>query len=140
MRRREAIGALAAAGFVAKHTFAADSSARLKQGVTAGVFDPKLSFEEKCKLAAELGCKGFDLVKPEDWPVLKKYGLTPSMSPQNAGVTIADALNNKENHDRIEKTFRSISARRAGARTSSPSPVIDAACRMSRVRITAWRF
>jgi hydroxypyruvate isomerase len=45
-------------------------------------------------------------VRPEDWPVLKKYGLTPSMSPQNAGVTIADALNNKENHDRIENTFR----------------------------------
>ena len=106
MRRRDAIGALAAAGFVVNRTLAADSGGRLKQGVTAGVFDPKLSFEEKCRLAAELGCKGFDLVRPEDWPVLKKYGLTPSMSPQNAGVTIADALNNKENHDRIENTFR----------------------------------
>ena len=97
---------LAAVGVVSNRTFAAENSGRLKQGVTAGVFDPKLSFEEKCRLAAELGCKGFDLVQPQDWPVLKKYGLTPSMSPQNAGVTIANALNNKENHDSIEKTFR----------------------------------
>jgi hydroxypyruvate isomerase len=105
MRRREALVGLAAACFVPNRTFAAETG-RLKQGVTAGVFDPKLAFEEKCRLAAELGCKGFDLVQPQDWPVLKKYGLTPSMSPQNAGVTIANALNNKENHDSIEKTFR----------------------------------
>jgi hydroxypyruvate isomerase len=106
MRRRTAIGTIAAACFVSKRTSAAENIGRLKQGVTAGVFDPKLSFEEKCRLAAELGVAGFDLVPPQDWPILKKYGLIPSMSPQNAGVTIADALNNKENHDRIEKTFR----------------------------------
>ena len=57
-------------------------------------------------MAADLGCMGFDLVRPQDWPILKKYGLTPTMSPQNAGVSIPDGMNVKENHDQIEKTMR----------------------------------
>ena len=109
MRRRDLITVLSAACIVPNRTFAQSQGfkpAVFKQGVTQGVFDPRLSFEEKCRLAADLGIKGFDLIPPQDWPVLRKYGLTPSMSPQNAGVTIADALNVKENHDRIEKTMR----------------------------------
>jgi hydroxypyruvate isomerase len=76
-----------------------------QQGVTAGVFDPKLSFEDKCRMAAELGCKGFDLVQPEDWPTLKKYGLVSSMCPRN-GASIPDGLNNKENHAKTEAVMR----------------------------------
>ena len=30
-------------------------------------------------MAADLGCVGFDLVRAQDWPILKKYGLTPTM-------------------------------------------------------------
>jgi hydroxypyruvate isomerase len=105
MRRRNAIGVICAAALVPNRTFAQPSGG-FKQGVTAGVFDPKMSFEDKCRLAAKLGISGFDLVQPRDWPVLKKYGLIPSMSPQNAGVTIGDALNVRANHDRIEKTMR----------------------------------
>jgi hydroxypyruvate isomerase len=100
MRRRDI------AGTFAFQLVSSSKSARFQQGVTAGVFDPKLSFEEKCRMAAELGCRGFDLVQPRDWPMLKKYGLTPSMSPSNAGVTIPDGLNRKENHDRMEMTMR----------------------------------
>ncbi len=35
-----------------------------------------------------------------DWPLLKKYGLTPSMYPLGPGGTIQEALNRKENHDK----------------------------------------
>jgi hydroxypyruvate isomerase len=80
---------------------------RLKQGVTAGVFDPKLSLDDQCRLAADLGVVGFDLVAVKDWPVLKKYGLVPSMAPpQASGITIPDGLNRKENHARLEKGTR----------------------------------
>jgi hydroxypyruvate isomerase len=41
-----------------------------------------------------------------DWPTLKKYGLVPSMYPQGPGGSIPDALNRKENHERIEKSLR----------------------------------
>ncbi len=80
---------------------------RLKQCVTAGVFDPKMTLDEQCRLAAELGCVGFDLVQTRDWPTLKKYGLIPTMSsPQLSSITIPDGLNDRANHERLEKSTR----------------------------------
>ncbi|MCU1329419.1 MAG: Xylose isomerase domain protein barrel, partial [Bryobacterales bacterium] len=53
----------------------------MKQGVTRGVFGRGMALYVMCREAARLGCQGFDLIGPADWPVLKKYGLTPSMYP-----------------------------------------------------------
>jgi hydroxypyruvate isomerase len=75
-----------------------------KQGVTRGVFARGTSIEDCCKTAADLGIKGFDLIGPADWPTLKKYGLTPSMYQGSAG-SIANALNRKENHERLAGTL-----------------------------------
>jgi hydroxypyruvate isomerase len=58
--------------------------------------------EDCCREAARAGIKGFDLIGPQDWPTLKKYGLTPSMYPPGPGGTIQIALNRKENHERLE--------------------------------------
>src|SRR5882724_6680048 len=86
---------------------AAPSKGRLKQSVTAGVFRGRqMTLDDMCREAANLGISGFDLVRPEDWPSLKKYGLTPTMLPGPYGGTIPDALNRKENHERIEKGLR----------------------------------
>ena len=79
---------------------------RIKQGVTRGVFAREWSLDDCCREAARLGIKGFDLIGPADWPTLKKYGLVPSMYPPGPGGTIPDALNRKENHDRLEKSLR----------------------------------
>jgi hydroxypyruvate isomerase len=106
MRRRDFVTALAATG-LARAQQGAPRKGRLKQGVTAGVFDAKMPFEDQCRLAAELGCVGFDLVQLKDWPVLKKYGLTPTMAPPEAtGISIPDGLNRTENHDSLEKAMR----------------------------------
>jgi hydroxypyruvate isomerase len=59
-----------------------------------------------CREAARLGAKGFDLIGPADWMTLKKYGLVPTMYPAGAGGTIPDALNRRENHEKIEKSLR----------------------------------
>src|SRR5262249_21375754 len=105
MRRRDFLPSLAAAGSVA--AAAQESSApvqrkgRLKQCVTRGVFGRGMDFDETCKQAARLGCKGYDLIGPKDWPTLKKYGLIPTMYPPGPGGTIPDGLNRKENHERI---------------------------------------
>lgn len=77
---------------------------RLKQCVTGGVFGKGRTLEQNAEDAARMGAKGFDLVSQKDWPILKKYGLIPSMVPGYGG-TIPDALNRKENHDRIEKSM-----------------------------------
>ncbi|MBZ5606195.1 MAG: TIM barrel protein [Acidobacteriia bacterium] len=105
MRRREFVAALAAAS-TAMAQEKVERKGRLKQCVTRGVFARDMPFEETCRIAARLGCKGYDLVEPADWPTLKKYGLLSTMYPAGAGGTITDALNRKENHDRIEKSIR----------------------------------
>jgi hydroxypyruvate isomerase len=103
MKRRTFLAALPAAA--AAQSTPIQRKGRLKQCVTRAVFDKSMSFEETCRIAAQMGCKGYDLVGPDDWPTLKKYGLIPTMVP-GAGGTIPDALNRKENHDRIEKLMR----------------------------------
>ncbi len=53
---------------------------RLKQGLCLSVFSgTKLDMDGKCREAARLGAYGIDLVGPSDFPVLKKYGLVPTM-------------------------------------------------------------
>ena len=107
MRRRDFLPALAAPVALAQSPAVPSlpRKGRLKQGVTRGVFAREMSLEDCCREAARLGVRGFDLIGPADWPTLKKYGLTPSMD-QGPGGTIPDALNRRENHERIEKSLR----------------------------------
>ena len=116
MERREFLGALTAPLIVAgtssgqapapAQTPAASPVApprkgRLKQGVTNGVFGRGAVFEDNCREAARLGIVGYDLIGPDRWPILKKYGLVPSMYPGGPGGGIPEALNRTENHDRL---------------------------------------
>src|SRR5216117_827917 len=121
MQRREFLGAVTAS-LVASATAVPSGQAapaaqatpppppprkgRIKQGVTRGVFGRGAVLDDACRQAARLGIKGFDLIGPADWPTLKKYGLVPSMYPPGPGGTIPEALNRKENHERIEKSLR----------------------------------
>jgi len=109
MTRRTFLPALAAPALLNAHDSAKSttkSKGRLKQGVTAGVFKGKqMSMDDMCRAAANLGIYGFDLVKPADWPILKTYGLVPTMLPPPNGGTIPDGINQIENHDRIEKSL-----------------------------------
>jgi hydroxypyruvate isomerase len=109
MYRRQFLSSLAGAAvaFAQKPpALPAVRKGRLKQAVTRGVFSRSMPFEDMCREAARLGVKGFDLIGPADWPVLKKYGLVPTMYPPGPGGTIPDALNRRENHDKIEKSLR----------------------------------
>jgi hydroxypyruvate isomerase len=64
-----------------------------------------MAFEDTCREAARAGCYGYDLIGPKDWPMLKKYGLIPTMYPPGPGGTIPDALNRTENHATLEKSM-----------------------------------
>src|SRR5271154_3584782 len=102
MRRRDFVTAIAALPAAAQTTSPITRKGRLKQCVTRGVFARTMSFEDTCREAARLGCKGYDLIGPADWPTLKKYGLQPTMYPPGPGGTIPDALNRVENHAALE--------------------------------------
>jgi len=64
-----------------------------------------MTLEDMCRESARLGIYGFDLIGPPDWPTLKKYGLVPTMLPTPYGGTIKDGIDEKANHDRIEKSM-----------------------------------
>src|SRR5579864_9209945 len=100
-----AVAAGATVAAAAQENAPVERKGRLKQCVTMGVFGRGKTIEENAREAAHAGCKGFDLIGPKDWPVLKKYGLIPTMVP-GFGGTIPDALNRKENHERIEALMR----------------------------------
>jgi len=83
MHRRDFLFTLAAATTVSAQTPSTAPVKRkgqLKQAVTRGVFGRNMPLEDACREAARLGCKGFDLIGPADWPVLRKYGLVPTIS------------------------------------------------------------
>jgi hydroxypyruvate isomerase len=77
---------------------------RLKQGVCGGVFGRGMSFEDQCKNAARLGVQVIDLVEPDRWATIEKYGLKPNMIP--GGGRLQDGLNEEANHASIEKAFQ----------------------------------
>ncbi len=105
MQRRDFVTALAAVPALSSIVAAPqEPKGRLKQCVTQGVFGRGSNFEDTCREAAKLGIVGYDLRGPADWPILKKYGLIPTMYP-GPGGTIPDALNRVENHDRLEKSM-----------------------------------
>ena len=106
MRRRDFIPTLGAT--LASAALAQDApkaKGRLKQCVTRGVFGRGMPFEDTCKIAAENGIVGYDLIGPADWPTLKKYGLKATMYPPGPGGTIPDALNRTDNHEKLEKAM-----------------------------------
>ena len=77
---------------------------RLKQSACRWCYRD-IPLENLAKAAAEIGLKGIDLLNdPNDWPVVKKYGLIPTMT-SGAGA-IPDACNRKDLHDKLEKEFQ----------------------------------
>ena len=79
MTRRNALKAGAAAAFIPAGLCAAPSSAgRLKQSLARWCY-AKIPIDDLCRAAADMGITGMDLVAPDDWPVCRKYGITPAM-------------------------------------------------------------
>lgn len=67
----------------------------------------KIPLDELCKSAKAMGITSIDLTGPEEWPTLKKYGLTSGL-PQGAGKGIADGWNNPKLHDELIASYEAI--------------------------------
>jgi hydroxypyruvate isomerase len=105
MLRRSFLGSAVAAAAAAQTAPPVERKGRLKQCVTQGVFGRGMNFEDTCREAARLGVVGYDLIGPDQWPTLKKYGLIPTMYPPGPGGTIPKALNRTEHHAALEKAM-----------------------------------
>ncbi len=64
-------------------------------------------FEVLCQAAQKIGLKSIELTGPEEWPILKKYGLTSAM-PWGAGMGIDKGFNNLTYHDELIKSYTEI--------------------------------
>jgi hydroxypyruvate isomerase len=63
-----------------------------------------LSIEELCKVVKTLGFGAIDLVGPEDWPTLKRYGVNSSMC-NGAEISLEDGFIHPHLHDELEKRY-----------------------------------
>ncbi|HJT89689.1 MAG TPA: TIM barrel protein [Bryobacteraceae bacterium] len=123
MTRRDALTVAAGAALLPQAAKPATSAGRVKQSVARWCYG-RIPIEDLCRAAADLGVTGMDLVAPKDWPVCRKYGITPAMvqgaggfgrSPSGSGFGPATGWNHKENHDALEKAARENIERAAKA-------------------------
>jgi len=104
-RRTLLIGAaVSGAGLCAKSLTAAEPApsekrkGRIRQSVRQWCFvhDGRLALEDLYRHAVRIGYQAIDLIGPQDWPTVQKYGLACSSTPGPGSPT--EGFNRKENH------------------------------------------
>lgn len=58
----------------------AATKGRIKHSIVPWCFANRWNLEQLCQVANDLGCQSIELTEPEDWPTLKKHGLTCAIS------------------------------------------------------------
>ena len=116
--RRSALKAVAAgtaatmATTLFQHAAAAQKNAlqplngRIRHSVCRWCY-PDIPLAEFCAAAKEIGITAIDLVGPEEWPVLKQYGLHAAM-PHGAGKGITDGFNDPALHDELVASYETL--------------------------------
>jgi hydroxypyruvate isomerase len=77
---------------------------KIKQAITYWCLnvDWNWSIDQVCSTAKDLGCHGVELVSPEMWPVLKKYGLQCVMAPNGMpDPPFQRGVNNPKYHEEV---------------------------------------
>jgi hypothetical protein len=88
--------AVSAAAWMGAESMAADSKFRLKHSVVGWCFQnhgAKWDIETLCQKAKAAGCGSVEIVGPEDWPTLKKHGLTCAIAPSGTSGVFTRAWN-----------------------------------------------
>lgn len=88
---------------------------RVKQSVVFWCFNArgeKWDVERTCAVAKSLGIPSVEIIGPEHWPTLKKYGLTCAIAPNGMpGAPFMRGFNNKQFHaENLDRTGKVIDA------------------------------
>jgi hydroxypyruvate isomerase len=102
-----AVAGIALAPFVS--TLSAEEKAvtkgRIKQSIVYWCFNAmgdKWDAEKTCQVAKSLGVPSIEIIGPEDWPTLKKHGLTCAIAPNGMpGAPFMKGFNNPAYHDQV---------------------------------------
>lgn len=63
-----------------------------------------IELEELCEASQEMGIKSIEIIGPDDWKVVAKYGLTCGMG--NAPfINLNDGINNPKNHAELQQKY-----------------------------------
>jgi hydroxypyruvate isomerase len=74
---------------------------RLKQSVMGSVWgNLGISFEERCRILAQMGFSAVDLPSAQQVPILREYGLAPALMT-GTGTTFQNGLIRRELHEQI---------------------------------------
>jgi hydroxypyruvate isomerase len=73
-----------------------------------------IPLEDLCKAAKDIGIASIELVGPDEWPTLQKYGLTSAL-PWGAGKGIVEGFNNPALHDELIKSYEAVIPKAAAA-------------------------
>ena len=106
------IGAAGAAALTvpscAKRVQRAATKGRINQSIVYWCFEKYWDVEKTCQIAKQLGCKSVELVEPEHWATLKKYGLICAITSSHLFI---EGMNNPEYQPMcIEKMRKAIDA------------------------------
>jgi hydroxypyruvate isomerase len=74
----------------------------------------KIPLEEFCQEAKKIGLTSVELMGPDEWPVLKKHGLTCAMA-NGAGMGIEKGWNNPALHDQLVQSYEEVIPKVAAA-------------------------
>jgi hydroxypyruvate isomerase len=74
----------------------------------------KISLDDLCKAAKDIGMASIELLGPEEWPTLKKYGLTCAM-PWGAHKSLERGFNDLTYHDELISSYENIIPKVANA-------------------------
>jgi hydroxypyruvate isomerase len=74
---------------------AAATKGRINQSIVHWCFSEYWDIEKTAAIAKQLGCKSVELIAPENWPILKKHGLTCAIGPSHLFV---QGMNNPKYH------------------------------------------
>ncbi|MCP4685959.1 MAG: TIM barrel protein [bacterium] len=92
---------------------AAPLKGRIKQSVCRWCYG-KIPLEELCQAAKQMGLLSIELMGENDWPTLKKHGLTCAMANAK-GISIGKGFNRVENHDRLIAIYEDLIPKAADA-------------------------
>lgn len=117
LSRRELLTSSAAAGVAAAVLHSGTSvmqaeekrlKGNIKHSVVFWCFNiagEKWSIDQTCSIAKGLGCKSVEICGPDEWPTIKKHGLTCAIAANGMpGAPFMKGLNNPRYHDEVIAT------------------------------------
>ncbi len=72
----------------------------------------RMPLEELAEAAQEIGLKSIELLNPDEWPVVKKYGLECGIS-NGANLGIPNGFNEPDNHEELLRQYTELIPRGA---------------------------